>query len=90
MDVVPPTATGEGDDGELRDCIRRLVTVIRSASSGDSPMDTQQLAHLKKVVRLLSMSDEQLDAMGDGERVQVHPSPESVVVVRWDGSRLRV
>ena len=39
---------------EARACVRALVGVIRSASSGSSPVDDGQVAHLKKVVKVLS------------------------------------
>lgn len=60
-----------GSAEEVRLCIRALIGVIRSASQGSSPVDEAQLAHLRKVVRLLSLSEEQIAAMRPEEREQV-------------------
>ena len=56
---------------EIRQCIRALVNVIRQAQTGSSPVDSGQMAHMRKVVRLLSLSDEQLNAMAPSEREAV-------------------
>ena len=48
---------------EVRQCVRSLVGIIRSASQQSSPVDDAQLAHIRKVVKLLSLSDEQIAAM---------------------------
>uniref|UniRef100_A0A7S0Q2E1 Uncharacterized protein n=1 Tax=Coccolithus braarudii TaxID=221442 RepID=A0A7S0Q2E1_9EUKA len=58
-------------DEDARECIRMLVHVIRQANTGSSPVDHGQLAHMRKVVRLLSLSDEQLAAMQPSERQSV-------------------
>ncbi|KAL3920879.1 MAG: hypothetical protein SGPRY_005096 [Prymnesium sp.] len=60
-----------GSSEEVRHCIRALVGIIRSASQGSSPVDEAQLAHLRKVVRLLSLNDEQIAAMKPEDREQV-------------------
>lgn len=64
-------ATSAEDDAELRSCIRALVTVIRQANVGESPVQTAQLAHIRKVVRLLSLSEAQLAEMDADERAKV-------------------
>ena len=56
---------------DVRMCIRALVGVIQHASSGNSPVDEGQVKHVRKVVRLLSLSQEQLGAFSDEERQQV-------------------
>ena len=67
------------DDGEVRECIRRLVAVIRRSSTGGSPVDGEQLEHIQKVIRVLSLSEEQVSSMRFEERAQVlqDPSPRS-------------
>ena len=62
---------------EVRECIRRLVAVIRR-SSGGSPVDGEQLEHIQKVIRVLSLSEEQVSSMRFEERAQVlqDPSPQ--------------
>ncbi|KAL1504128.1 hypothetical protein AB1Y20_010538 [Prymnesium parvum] len=67
-----PLDSSMGSSEEVRHCIRALVGVIRSASQGSSPVDDAQLAHLRKVVRLLSLSDEQIAAMRPEDREQVN------------------
>ena len=66
------------DDGEVRECIRRLVAVIRRSSTGGSPVDGEQLEHIQKVIRVLSLSEEQVSSMRIEERAQVlqDPSPQ--------------
>ena len=60
------------DDGELRECIRRLVGVIQSSRTEvGSPADQGHIEHIKKVVRILSLSEQQIGSMRDGERAQV-------------------
>mmetsp|Transcript_26333 Transcript_26333/g.66839 ORF Transcript_26333/g.66839 Transcript_26333/m.66839 type:complete len:168 (-) Transcript_26333:224-727(-) len=59
------------DDGEVRECIRRLVAVIRRSSTGGSPVDGEQLEHIQKVIRVLSLSEEQVSSMRIEERAQV-------------------
>ena len=56
---------------ETRDCIRRLVAVIRRSSSGDSPVDVDQVEHIQKVIRVLSLSEEQVSSMRCEDRAQV-------------------
>ena len=60
-----------GSCDETRLCIRALVTVIRQAQGGSSPVDSGQLAHMRKVVRLLSLSEEQIAEMPADEREAV-------------------
>ena len=48
------------DPEDVKKTIRALVGVIQSASQGGSPVDHQQLDHIRKVVRLLSLSHEQV------------------------------
>ena len=71
------SASGFADEScdETRQCIRALVTVIRQAQGGSSPVDNGQLAHMRKVVRLLSLSEQQLAEMPPDER-------EAVVKIR--------
>ena len=64
---------------EARACVRALVGVIRSASSGSSPVDDGQVAHLKKVVKVLSLSDEQIEQMLPEEQQQVIAIREAAV-----------
>ena len=73
MVMYDPSANGfaDGSCDETRQCIRALVTVIRQAQGGSSPVDNGQLAHMRKVVRLLSLSDQQLDEMPPDEREAV-------------------
>ena len=63
---------------EVRECIRRLVAVIRRSSTGGSPVDGEQLEHIQKVIRVLSLSEEQVSSMRIEERAQVlqDPSPQ--------------
>jgi len=63
---------------EVRECIRRLVAVIRRSSTGGSPVDGEQLEHIQKVIRVLSLSEEQVSSMRFEERAQVlqDPSPQ--------------
>ena len=56
---------------EVRECIGRLVAVIRRSSTGDSPVDGEQLEYLQMVVRVLSLSEEQVSSMRLEERAQV-------------------
>ena len=56
---------------EVRECIRRLVAVIRRSSTGGSPVDGEQLEHIQKVIRVLSLSEEQVSSMRIEERAQV-------------------
>ena len=64
---------------EVRECIRRLVAVIRRSSTGGSPVDGEQLEHIQKVIRVLSLSEEQVSSMRFEERAQVlqDPSPQN-------------
>ena len=62
---------------EVRQCVRSLVGIIRSASQQSSPVDDAQLAHIRKVVKLLSLSDEQIAAMEPSERQTVTSIRES-------------
>ena len=65
----------DGDE-ETRECIRRLVSVIKSATAGDfHGPDQSQRAHIKKVVRLLSLSQDQICSMRPDERAQVCTYP---------------
>ena len=48
------------DHEDVKKTIRALVGVIQSASQGGSPVDHNQLDHIRKVVRLLSLSHEQV------------------------------
>jgi hypothetical protein len=64
---------------EVRQCVRSLVGIIRSASQQSSPVDDAQLAHIRKVVKLLSLSDEQIAAMEPSERQTVTSIRESAV-----------
>ena len=68
MEPIQPM--GAGHD-EVRECIGRLVAVIRRSSTGDSPVDGEQLEYLQKVVRVLSLSEEQVSSMRLEERAQV-------------------
>jgi hypothetical protein len=74
MVMFDPSASGfaDGSCDETRQCIRALVTVIRQAQGGSSPVDNGQLAHMRKVVRLLSLSDHQLAEMPPDEREAVN------------------
>ena len=56
---------------EVRECIRRLVAVIRRSSTGGSPVDGDQVEHIQKVIRVLSLSEEQVSSMRFEERAQV-------------------
>ena len=42
---------------EVRECIGRLVAVIRRSSTGCSPVDSDQVEHIQKVIRVLSLSE---------------------------------
>ena len=55
----------------MQECIRRLVSVIRRSSTGGSPVDSEQLEHIQKVVRVLSLSEEQVSSMRFEDRAQV-------------------
>ena len=48
---------------DVKRTIRALVGVIQSASQGGSPVDHNQVDHVRKVVRLLSLSHEQVSHM---------------------------
>ena len=77
---------------ELRACIRALVGVIQSASARlttGSPVDDGQLAQVRKVVRLLSLSQDQIDAMPSAERSVVLSIRNSAVQKMKVHSRLR-
>mmetsp|Transcript_73798 Transcript_73798/g.123286 ORF Transcript_73798/g.123286 Transcript_73798/m.123286 type:complete len:158 (+) Transcript_73798:101-574(+) len=67
------------DGEETRQCIRALVTVIRQAQHGSCPVDDGQLAHMRKIVRLLSLSDEQLANMQPSERETVTRIRQSAI-----------
>jgi len=56
---------------EVRECIRRPVAVIRRSSTGGSPVDGDQVEHIQKVIRVLSLSEEQVSSMRFEERAQV-------------------
>ena len=56
---------------EVRECIRRLVAVIRRSSTGGSPVDGDQVEHIQKVIRVLSLSEEQVSSMRFEDRAQV-------------------
>ena len=56
---------------QVQECIRRLVSVIRRSSTGGSPVDSEQLEHIQKVVRVLSLSEEQVSSMRFEDRAQV-------------------
>tara|TARA_B110001452_G_scaffold174355_1_gene146149 strand:- start:100 stop:297 length:198 start_codon:yes stop_codon:yes gene_type:complete len=60
----------DGDEETpTRKFIRRLVSVIKSATAGDfHGPDQSQRAHIKKVVRLLSLSQDQICSMRPDER----------------------
>ena len=64
---------------EVRQCVRSLVSIIRSASQQSSPVDDAQLSHIRKVVKLLSLSDEQVAALDPSERETVMSIRESAV-----------
>ena len=68
MEPIQPM--GAGHD-EVWECIGRLVAVIRRSSTGCSPVDGEQLEYLQKVVRVLSLSEEQVSTMRLEERAQV-------------------
>ena len=53
---------------EVRECIRRLVAVIRRSATGDSPVDGDQVEHIQKVIKVLSLSEEQVSSMRFEER----------------------
>ena len=59
------------------------------ASQQSSPVDDAQLAHIRKVVKLLSLSDEQIAAMEPSERQTVTSIRESAVSAVADGERVR-
>ena len=56
-----PMSSSEHED--VKRTIRALVGVIQSASQGGSPVDHNQVDHVRKVVRLLSLSHEQVSHM---------------------------
>jgi len=56
---------------QIRECIRSLVSMVRRKSSGDQAVDANRLASIKTVVRLLSMSADELKALPDDQRKQV-------------------
>ena len=58
-------------DEETRECIRHLLAVIRRSSTGGSPVDAEQVEHIQKVIRVLSLSEEQVSSMRLEERAQV-------------------
>ena len=68
--MEPMAPMGSADD-EVRECIRRLVAVIRRSSTGDSPVESSHVEHIKKVVRVLSLSEAQVSSMREEERTQV-------------------
>ena len=71
---LPPMEAMQGmtcADDEVRECIRRLVAVIRRSSTGGSPVDHDQVEHIKKVIRVLSLSEEQVSSMRFEERAKV-------------------
>jgi hypothetical protein len=69
MEVLP--VVGAADD-EVRECIRRLVAVIRRSSTGGSPAENgAHVEHIKKVIRVLSLSEEQVSSMREEEQAQV-------------------
>merc|ERR1712228_279224 len=70
-------AADSGEEG--RQCIRALVTVIRQAQQGSSPVDDGQLAHMRKVVRLLSLSEEQIADMQPSDRETVTRIRQSAI-----------
>jgi len=56
---------------DVRRTVRALVGVIQQAALGSSPVAESQVAHVRKVVRLLSLSHDQIDALPSAEREQV-------------------
>ena len=68
--MEPMAPMGSADD-EVRECIRRLVAVIRRSSTGDSPVESSHVEHIKKVIRVLSLSEAQVSSMREEERTQV-------------------
>ena len=56
---------------DARQCVRALVHVIRNAHQDGSPVDGDQLDLMRKVLKLLSLSDSQLLEMPAGERETV-------------------
>ena len=74
---------------EVRQCVRSLVGIIRSASQQSSPVDDAQLAHIRKVVKLLSLCSEVSSWSGGAGSVIISQSPrdrhlrELVGSTRW-------
>ena len=56
---------------QIRECIRSLVSMVRRKSTGDLAVDAHRLASIKTVVRLLSMSEDELKALPEEQRKQV-------------------
>lgn len=56
---------------DVLQCIRALVGVIQQAGKGVSPVDEGQLAHVKKLVKVLSLSQEQIQALPEADRSQL-------------------
>ena len=56
---------------QIRECIRSLVSMVRRKSTGDLTVDAHRLASIKTVVRLLSMSEDELKALPEEQRKQV-------------------
>lgn len=60
---------------DVRDTVRALVTCLHAAASNPnnahSPVDAPQLAHLRKVIKLLSFTETQIDDMPPDERQSV-------------------
>lgn len=67
----PPSSSA---DEETRQCIRALVACIRAAK-GHGPAHEEQLTQMRKVVRLLSLTEEELAGMPTEQR-------ESVLAIR--------
>lgn len=57
---------------QIRECIRSLVSMVRRKSTGDLAVDAHRLASIKTVVRLLSMSEDDLKALPEEQRKQVN------------------
>ena len=71
METIQPMVAHDEAAQETRECIRQLVSVIRRSSTGGSPVDADQVEHIQKVIRVLSLSEEQVSSMRLEERAQV-------------------
>lgn len=60
-------ASCSSEEEELRQCVRALVACCRAAK-GKGPAHDDQMAQMRKVIRLLSLSETELAAMPADER----------------------